>query len=173
MPFPPCQYCGVNGPCIEGCDCAKCADPESYARFKNDPVRYYRWIEKQRMLARQQEDVTRAVRRTDQTARQLAVLGQALRELENPDEFRRHVLERFRQIFQGFLEDPVTMPELIKIRDDFWAGLESSVTDESIEASLWRTFATAMPQILEDASSVLSEVHAPLRRESDDLTFWQ
>ncbi len=39
-----CNYCFSAGACYQGCDCAKCINPDSYNDWKqNDPEAYQAW----------------------------------------------------------------------------------------------------------------------------------
>lgn len=42
----PCSFCGQKGPCNQAvCQCAKCVDPERYARWKNQhPWEHLDWL---------------------------------------------------------------------------------------------------------------------------------
>ena len=41
-----CNYCYSEGRCHNGCQCAKCVDPEDYNEWKiNYPEEYEQWIE--------------------------------------------------------------------------------------------------------------------------------
>jgi len=45
-----CDFCGSEGECYLGCQCAKCLDPEAYEEWKNEnPEAYERWLEKKRL----------------------------------------------------------------------------------------------------------------------------
>jgi hypothetical protein len=45
-----CWSCGSHGECYDGCDCAKCLDPEGYAEWRaNNPDEYAEWLESQRL----------------------------------------------------------------------------------------------------------------------------
>jgi hypothetical protein len=45
----PCWSCDAVGPCTEGCLCAKCIDPEGYARWRSEnPEEYRGWLNSQR-----------------------------------------------------------------------------------------------------------------------------
>jgi hypothetical protein len=47
--FKPCWSCHSNGPCYDGCECAKCVDPEGYEEWKQTcPDEYEDWLERQR-----------------------------------------------------------------------------------------------------------------------------
>jgi len=44
----PCWSCGSESDCYEGCQCAKCLDPEGYTDWRyNNPEEYERWLESQ------------------------------------------------------------------------------------------------------------------------------
>lgn len=48
MSFKPCWSCGSDGECYEGCNCAKCVDPEGYEIWKyENPEAYQHWLDKQ------------------------------------------------------------------------------------------------------------------------------
>ena len=41
----PCRDCGVRGPCLPDCACAKCTDPEGYEDWRNNnPREYGDWL---------------------------------------------------------------------------------------------------------------------------------
>jgi len=43
-----CRYCGSDGECYYGCQCAKCIDPEGYEKWiKYNPEAYEDWLESQ------------------------------------------------------------------------------------------------------------------------------
>ncbi len=43
-----CKSCGSEGECFFDCGCAKCRNPEGYAKWKaNDPDGYADWLETQ------------------------------------------------------------------------------------------------------------------------------
>ena len=44
-----CKSCGSTGRgCYDGCDCAKCIDPEGYADWReNNPEEYQEWLDRQ------------------------------------------------------------------------------------------------------------------------------
>lgn len=48
--FAPCWSCGSTQPyCYEGCECAKCEDPEGYEEWKKEcPEEYEDWKERQK-----------------------------------------------------------------------------------------------------------------------------
>lgn len=50
MRIQPCWSCGTKTPrCSVECECAKCIDPEDYARWRCDnPEEYRDWLESQR-----------------------------------------------------------------------------------------------------------------------------
>jgi hypothetical protein len=45
----PCWSCGAQDrPCDDGCECAKCVDPDGYAQWRcDDPEAYDAWLESQ------------------------------------------------------------------------------------------------------------------------------
>jgi hypothetical protein len=49
MGFKPCWSYGSNAACYDGCECAKCVDPDGYARWRCEcPEEYEDWLERQR-----------------------------------------------------------------------------------------------------------------------------
>ncbi len=42
-----CDFCESYGPCIAGCECAKCVDPNGYQEWKETkPEEYNDWLAK-------------------------------------------------------------------------------------------------------------------------------
>lgn len=47
--FRPCWSCGSSSACYPDCACAKCLDPDDYARWKDEnPQEYEEWLHEQR-----------------------------------------------------------------------------------------------------------------------------
>lgn len=45
-----CWSCGSHAACFDGCECAKCIDPEGYALWRcENPEEYSKWLGSQKL----------------------------------------------------------------------------------------------------------------------------
>jgi hypothetical protein len=58
-----CWSCGSHSDCFDGCECAKCVDPEDYEAWRCDcPEEYDAWLERQELDPDEECDCPSCVR---------------------------------------------------------------------------------------------------------------